>query len=119
MKKTAAGMGVLALLVMWVTTPIDGQERVEIEVAEDVLETYIGEYQFGPSFSFFVTLEGGNLFAQATGQGRAAIFPEAETKFFYRVVEAQLTFTKNDSGAVTGLILHQPDIPDQPARKVG
>jgi hypothetical protein len=35
------------------------------------------------------------------------VFAESESKFFLRVTEAQISFTKDDSGAVTGLILHQ------------
>jgi len=30
------------------------------------------------------------------------MFAESETKFFLRVVDAQISFTKDDSGAVTG-----------------
>jgi CubicO group peptidase (beta-lactamase class C family) len=98
--------------------PVPPQERVEIEVGEEILETYVGEYQLAPTFSIFVTLEGGALFAQATGQGKNPIFPESESEFFLRVVDAQLTFTKNDSGVVTGLILHQNGA-NQQAQKVG
>ena len=94
-----------------------GPERTQVVVAEDILESYVGEYELAPTFSIFVTLEDGALFAQATGQGRAPIFPESETEFFYRVVDAQLSFTKDDSGVVTGLILHQGGA-NQPGQKV-
>ena len=46
-----------------------------------------------------------------------SIFAESETKFFLKVVDAQISFTKDDSGAVTGLILHQGGA-NQPARRV-
>ena len=45
--------------------------------------------------------------AQLTGQSSLEIFPESETEFFYKVVDAQLTFVKNNKGEVTSLILHQ------------
>jgi CubicO group peptidase (beta-lactamase class C family) len=81
-------------------------ERVEVEVAEEILETYVGEYEL-PSLSIVVTLEDGALFAQPAGQGKFALYAESEVKFFLKVVEAQVTFVKDDSGAVTGMSLHQ------------
>lgn len=92
-------------------------ERTEIEVANGILESYVGEYALSSAFSIVVTLEGGALFAQATGQGKAPIFPESETKFFFKVVDAQISFTTDESGAVAGMILHQNGA-NQPARKV-
>ncbi len=82
-------------------------ERTEVEVAEAVLETYVGEYELANELSLVVTLEDGALFVHPTGQEKVAVFAESETKFFLRVVEAQISFTKDDSGAVTGLVLHQ------------
>ena len=82
-----------------------------------ILETYVGEYELAPTFSIVVTLEDGALFAQATGQQTFPIFAESETEFFLRVVDAQVSFTKDDSGAVTGMILHQNGA-NQPARKI-
>ena len=98
--------------------PEPAQERTEVEVAEEILETYVGEYELSPAFSIVVTLEDGALFAQATGQQKFPVFSESETEFFFRVVDAQISFTKDDSGEVTGLILHQNGA-NQPARKVG
>jgi hypothetical protein len=44
---------------------------------------------------------------QATGQHKLPLYPESETKFFLKVVDAQVDFVKNDKGEVTGLVLHQ------------
>ena len=44
---------------------------------------------------------------QGTGQPKAEVFPESETNFFAKVVDAQLTFVKDASGKVTHLVLHQ------------
>jgi len=92
-------------------------ERTEVEVAEDVLSTYTVEYELRPGFSIVVTLEDGTLFVQATGQSKLALFAESERKFFLKVVDAQVTFTKDDSGAVTGAIMHQNGA-NQPLRKI-
>jgi len=47
------------------------------------------------------------LEAQAANQPKAAIFAEAPDKFFYKVVEAQFEFGRDQSGAVTQVTLHQ------------
>jgi len=93
-------------------------ERTEIDVAEEILETYVGEYELSPEMSLVVTLEDGQLHLKVTGQGKTPLFAEAEDKFFLRVVNAQISFTKDESGEVTGLILHQGGR-EQPAPKVG
>jgi hypothetical protein len=92
-------------------------ERTEVEVSEEILATYVGEYELAPSFTITVTLEDGSLFGQATGQSRFPLFAESETAFFLRVVDAQLTFEVDDSGTVTGLVLHQNGA-RRPGRKV-
>lgn len=94
--------------------PVD---HIEVEVAENVIKAYVGEYELAPTFSIVVTLEDGALFVQATEQPKFPIFAESDTKFFLRVVDAQVSFTTDDSGAVTGMILHQNGA-NQPGRKV-
>ncbi len=88
-----------------------------IEVSEEVLQTYVGEYELSPTFSIAITLVDGGLYLRATGQQRFAVFAESEAKFFLRRVEAHVSFAKDDSGTVTGLVLHQNGT-DQPAPKV-
>ena len=99
------------------SAPVAPEERTEVEVADNVLESYVGEYELAPTFSIAVTLEDGALFIQATGQPKFPVFAESETKFFLKVVDAQVSFTKDDSGVVTGMILHQSGA-NQPGRKV-
>ena len=72
-----------------------------------IYDAYVGEYELAPNFILTVKREGDRLMTQATGQGQAEIFPESETKFFLKVIEAKLTFVKDESGKVTHLILHQ------------
>ncbi len=92
--------------------------RTEIAVSPEILRTYAGRYQLQPGVMFDVRLEGSQLTAKLTGQPAYPVFPESETLFFYKVVEAQLEFRKDDSGAVTGVVLHQGGI-SQPAERVG
>ena len=44
---------------------------------------------------------------QATGQSKSEIYAQSEAKFFSKVVDAQISFIKDDQGKVTQLILHQ------------
>ena len=69
MMKARAGIGLATLFTMWAMNPIAAQERVEIEVGEYILETYVGEYEFAPGIALVVTLENGDVFAQLAGQG--------------------------------------------------
>jgi CubicO group peptidase (beta-lactamase class C family) len=82
-------------------------ERKEITVPPAILEKYVGTYELMPNFDIVITLEGGQLMTQATGQGKFPMFAESETKFFLKVVDAEVEFFKNDKGEVTHIILHQ------------
>jgi CubicO group peptidase (beta-lactamase class C family) len=86
-------------------------ERKEVPVDAAVLEKYVGEYEMTPAFKITVTREGSHLYLQATAQPRFEVFPESESEFFLKVVDAQITFLTDS------LILHQNGM-DQKARKV-
>jgi len=81
--------------------------RQEITVAQDVLATYVGNYQIAPNVFMMVTLENGQLTTQVTGQAKIPVFAETETLFFLKVVPATLEFRKDANGAVTGVALSQ------------
>jgi serine-type D-Ala-D-Ala carboxypeptidase/endopeptidase len=83
------------------------RERKEIAVDAAILDRYVGRYQLAPNFVLAVTREGDQLFAQATGQPRFPLFAETEKDFFFKVVDAQVTFVADETGKVTKLILHQ------------
>ena len=82
-------------------------ERKEIAVSPKILGLYTGTYELQPQFDLVITLEGDQLFSQATGQEKVPLFAESETKFFLKVVDAELEFFKDDKGVVTHLMLHQ------------
>jgi CubicO group peptidase (beta-lactamase class C family) len=82
-------------------------ERKEVAVSPATLAKYVGTYKLMPDFDILITLEGGQLMTQATGQPKFPLFAESETKFFLKVVDAEVEFFKNDKGEVTHIILHQ------------
>ena len=79
----------------------------EAKVDSALYDAYAGEYQLGPGFVLAVTREGDRLMTQATGQQKIEIFPETETHFFLKVVDAQIDFVRDETGKVTHLVLHQ------------
>jgi len=81
--------------------------RREVPVDPGVLATYVGRYMIAPTFVLAVRADGGRLFIQATGQDEFEVFAESETDFFYRVVNAQVTFDRPQGGVVLSLTLHQ------------
>ena len=83
------------------------KERAEVPVAPDVLKAYVGKYQLALGGAFDVRVINGRLSAQLTGQPRFPLYAGSETEFFYKVVEAQITFTRGTDGAVESLTLHQ------------
>lgn len=93
------------------------KERVAITLDPKVYEAYIGQYELAPGLIVTVTKEDHRLMIQLTGQPKVEVFPESETKFFLRVVDAQITFVKDDRGRVTHLVLHQGG-QDHQAKKV-
>jgi hypothetical protein len=46
------------------------------------------------------------------------LFAESDTKFFLKVVDAQITFVKDADGKVTQLLFSQGSGGGQPAKKV-
>jgi hypothetical protein len=81
--------------------------RTEIELSPASLAQFVGSYAFAPDFAIEVTLESGRLMVQATGQEKLPVFPSGPSEFFYKVVDAQLSFVSGDDGSVERVILHQ------------
>jgi hypothetical protein len=90
-------------------------EPVEVDPA--VYDDYVGQYELMPEFILTITRREDRLFLQATGQDEAEMFPRSESEFFLKVVDASLDFVRDESGKVTGLILHQSGR-DMPASRI-
>ncbi len=94
-------------VMTWNLTDKKVEARKEMKVAEEILERYAGEYQIEPGFTITFTREGDRFFTQATGQSKFEIFAENETKFFLKVVDAQVEFVADPDGKVNKMILYQ------------
>ena len=92
------------------------RDRMAVKIDPKILDAYVGQYELNSNFIITMTREGDSLMTQATGQPKFELFPESETKFFLKAVDAQVIFVKDDKGAVTHLILHQGG--EQKAKKI-
>lgn len=110
---TNTGTGVIDALGFKCLDLLAGKEveplvlTIPIELDAETLDRYIGRYQLASSFVLDVTREDNQLFVQATGQDRFRVYAKSETEFFYRIVDAQITFHADDDGNVNELVLHQ------------
>lgn len=81
--------------------------HIEVAVTSEVMHQYVGVYEIQPGFSIAITLEDNHLMSQATGQGKFEIFPESPTKYFLKVVDAQIEFIKSSEGKYDSFVLYQ------------
>jgi serine-type D-Ala-D-Ala carboxypeptidase/endopeptidase len=83
------------------------KERKDVTVDPKLFDGYVGRYELAPNFTLTVTREDNHLFVQATGQPKFQVFAEGERDYFYKVVDAQITFESDGKGKAAGLVLHQ------------
>jgi D-alanyl-D-alanine-carboxypeptidase/D-alanyl-D-alanine-endopeptidase len=78
--------------------------RRVIKLDPKIYDGYVGKYELNPEFVMTVTRDGDKFYVEATGQGKAEIVAESETKF-YTEADTRFTFLKDEKGRVTYLIL--------------
>lgn len=93
------------LLRMLAGEPVE--VAAEPRIKPEVLAEYAGTYALFGNFKLTVTVERGRLMVQATNQPKFPVYAKSETEFFYKVVDAQLTFERDQAGKVTRVVLHQ------------
>jgi len=69
-----------------------------------MLNSYEGTYELA-YFSINVTREAEALFITATGEVRLPIFSKTETEFYLKDVDATISFIKDETGVISGLLL--------------
>jgi serine-type D-Ala-D-Ala carboxypeptidase/endopeptidase len=78
-------------------------EHRQITLDTKTYDRYVGQYQLGPNAIMTMSRDGDRFYSQLTNQPKVEIFPESESKFFLKVVDAQLTFNTE----ATQMTLHQ------------
>ena len=89
-----------------VTGPATTPEAVEIKVDIETLKAYPGTYELAPGMDFKVRIDEEQLMIKLDSQPWFLVFAYAKDRFFYKVVDAQISFNR-EGGEVVSLTLHQ------------
>jgi beta-lactamase regulating signal transducer with metallopeptidase domain len=84
--------------------PAKPGERVAIKLPAATVDQYVGAWKLDEKNFIDVKREGDKISARVTGQPWIEIFAERDGYFFYKVVDAQIEFSKDGTGTAT---LHQ------------
>lgn len=95
----------------------DVKKRKELTLAPEALAEFTGQFEFAPGVLLTVRQQGDGIQAQLTGQSFVPVYSRGDDRFFYKVVEAELEFERDASGAIVAVVLHQSGI-EQRARRV-
>ena len=71
-------------------------EEPMVNVPEETLEAYTGTYELTKWLKITITRQGNQLYGQATGNPKTELFPKSQDEFYLKVVDAQVTFDKNE-----------------------
>ena len=87
-------------------------ERETVEVPEEVLQRYAGEYEFGGSL-FVLFVRDGHLYARSKEQANPGpdmpLLAESETVFFMKGMDGDITIAHDGIGNPTGLAVNLGD----------
>jgi hypothetical protein len=98
----------MRLLGMVPPSSIPPKRRVAIEVPAATLSPYVGVYRLARDFDLVVaTREDGLSIKSVPGGAEVRLWPESPVDFFVNEVNAQVTFTRDARGAVSGLTWRQ------------
>lgn len=84
-----------------------GVKLQEVKIDSKTLQSYAGEYELTPSFMVTIRCKDEKLTVQVTNQDEYEMFPLSPSKFYLKVVNAQLSFHHDKNQKITHLILHQ------------
>jgi CubicO group peptidase (beta-lactamase class C family) len=97
--------------------PPPAKAHKEISLPPAEFDRVVGRYELSPVMTVEVSRTAAGVQAQLTGQPAFPIYPEGPLAFFWKIVDAQLTFTVDAAGKVTGAVLHQLG-QDMPGKRV-
>jgi len=80
------------------------KEKTLAEVDPSIYDLYTGKYKLSPRVIIAVFRENNRLYFQAPGEDPEELFPESETNFFSIEMDLQITFVKNEEGAIEKIV---------------
>ncbi|REG89390.1 serine hydrolase [Winogradskyella sediminis] len=85
------------------------QEKKSIAVSAEILNNYTGTYEVKPNVNLTIGLDNTNqLYLLAPGQTKKVeLFAETQNHFFVKIVDAEITFNKNETNNVISLTMNQ------------
>jgi serine-type D-Ala-D-Ala carboxypeptidase/endopeptidase len=87
------------------------------DVPAGSLQKFVGSYELAPGILFTVEAMDGKLMIGLTGQPSYQVFPRSETVWYYKVVDATITFNVDKNGKCNSLVLFQNGINQTAKRK--
>lgn len=97
----------MRLLGMVPPSALSAPPRTSIVLPASALAAYVGLYQIAPGLQLDVKARDGSLIVSSSVGSTRSFLPESNSTFFTKRVDAQITFVRDASGAVAGLILTQ------------
>lgn len=89
-------------------TALPPRARTAISLPASALSPLVGVYDLATGMELEVTLKGGALFIRSNlGGAPVQFWPETGADFFAKATDVQVTFVRDASGTVSGLVLHQ------------
>jgi CubicO group peptidase (beta-lactamase class C family) len=92
-------------------------ERTEVKLSDEVLRRHAGTYQIAPGVEVVFTLENGFLMAKPPSDPKQELYPQSETRFFFKTFNAEVEFVQNQSGKTTGLVFRNAGQTVQASRR--
>ncbi len=77
--------------------------QVVVKVDPAIYDAYVGRYDYGSGQTLTVTRDGDKLMAKMTAQPKLRLLPRSKKDFFFKVVNAEITFVRGAGGEVTGV----------------
>ena len=94
------------ILVERLSKFVDLQERASVSVPVETLRAYTGLYEAGEGI-VTIGMEGGHLTLQLPGRPAFPLYAESPSKFFLKVSEIEMEFTKDSTGKVKQALIYQ------------
>jgi len=82
------------------------KDRVQVKVDPAIYDLYEGTYSLDNGMVIKIVRNKDKLMGEAVGQAKFELFPESETKFFLKIIDAQITFHPVKEGKVQRFTLH-------------
>lgn len=93
-------------------------ERNPVKIDPQLLDSFLGKYEFGPNAVATVMREADALKWRGGNRMPVTLIPLSETHFFAKESETEMTFIKNDKGQVTDVVLRVGACQDTKAKKI-